>query len=128
VKRTPYGPACKKCGTENKPRCANCFLPINDKYYSAFNRFWHIKCFTCKVCDKSVDTNEFIGHDNWPCHKDCYINRFARKCAYCKMLIQEEFIKVGDHDVHKQCYDKFMADYDEISLNIKSKEQSDFES
>jgi len=37
-------------------------------------------------------------------------------------------MKVGDYDVHKQCLDKFLVDYKDITENLKSQEQSDFES
>ena len=37
-------------------------------------------------------------------------------------------MKVGEYDVHKQCVDQFITDYDEISKHTKSKEQSEFES
>lgn len=101
---------------------------INDKYYSAFNRFWHVKCFTCKVCNKGVNPNCFIGHDNWPCHKQCYINEYARKCQFCHKIIEGEYMKIGDYDIHLHCVDGFMENYKDLDKEGKSKEQEDFES
>lgn len=91
VKRTLSGPTCQDCYKKYKPRCANCFLFITKNFYIAFNRMWHIDCFKCKVCELKVDCNEFIGNENWPCHKDCYIAKFARKCYYCKKVIEGQF-------------------------------------
>lgn len=126
------GPACHDCSEANKPRCSNCFLIIHDELYNKFNRYWHVDCFTCKVCEKKVDPAEFTGHENWPVHTECWKEKYARKCAHCKKIIWGDFMKISTFDVHVDCSKEFVdilynTPIDEGPM-MRSKEQEEFES
>lgn len=128
VSRSLAGPACVTCGKNHKPRCSNCFLIINDDFYYKFQRFWHVECFKCKVCLKPVDPSEFMGHENWPVHVDCWKKTFARKCAHCGEIINSNFMKIWNFDVHVECSNDFVDNYYKKPVEVKSRDQEEFES
>jgi hypothetical protein len=132
VSRSVSGPACKNCAEANKPRCSNCFLIIHDQLYNKFDRYWHVDCFTCKICEKKVDPTHFIGHENWPVHKECWEAQIARKCQHCKEIIWGDFMKISTFDVHIDCSKLFVEYLYKTPIDdgilVRSKEQEDFES
>jgi hypothetical protein len=91
-----------------------------------------VDCFTCKICEKKVDPTHFIGHKNWPVHKECWEAQIARKCQHCKEIIWGDFMKISTFDVHIDCSKLFVEFLYKTPIDdgilVRSKEQEDFES
>lgn len=51
-------PYCSKCAPSSSISCAACNKPIVDRVVQAFDKNWHVDCFTCTVCKKPFGDNQ----------------------------------------------------------------------
>lgn len=63
---------CKGCAIEDKPRCANCNLPINSNPINACGLLFHPKCLVCPYCNKSLISHSFSRVRGKPCCMKCF--------------------------------------------------------
>ncbi|CAA96598.1 LIM zinc-binding domain-containing protein [Caenorhabditis elegans] len=51
----PMKPSCYACHIQtNHPSCTGCSLPVIERGLVAFNRLFHIDCFRCAICNKTI--------------------------------------------------------------------------
>jgi len=87
--------------------CGRCDKQILDPVVaSVFNQTFHVDCFTCTSCDKTLHTGiEFyvIG-DNQPTCNDCY-KKNLKKCKKCGKNIESgRIIKALGFEFHPECF------------------------
>ncbi|XP_046893255.1 lipoma-preferred partner [Hypomesus transpacificus] len=92
--------------------CTICSKPIMERILRATGKAYHPHCFTCVVCQRSLDgipfTVDTANHIH--CIEDFH-KKFAPRCCVCSGPImpapgQEETVRIValDRDFHVQCY------------------------
>jgi len=108
-----------------QPRCSLCGLPILDRVLTALDKKYHPACFTCALCNVSLDGEQFVVDDKTQtvtC-RQCYIRTKAPKCERCKSAIVSEpgkrttVITCNGKQYHHNCYTCKKCD-----MNLSGKE------
>ncbi|KAG5869343.1 hypothetical protein JTB14_022591 [Gonioctena quinquepunctata] len=105
-------PYCEEDYQNTLEKCCVCQNPILDRILRATGKPYHPKCFTCVVCEKSLDGIPFTvdATNRVHCIEDFH-KIFAPRCWVCKHPImpkpgEEETVRVValDHSFHINCY------------------------
>ncbi|KAH7638975.1 lipoma-preferred partner [Dermatophagoides farinae] len=100
-------PHCEQCYLNSLEKCSICEKPILDRILRATGKPYHPSCFTCVVCEKSLDGIPFTVDATNQVHCiDCFHNKFAPrfrvvalersfhvncyKCEDCDLLLSSE--------------------------------------
>ncbi|KAK7864065.1 hypothetical protein R5R35_002720 [Gryllus longicercus] len=84
---------CQNC----KKKCSGEVLRVQDKYF-------HIACFKCKVCEKSLAQGGFFCKDGgYYCTVD-YQRLFGTKCATCGDYVEGEVVTALGNTYHQKCF------------------------
>ncbi|XP_032925048.1 lipoma-preferred partner [Catharus ustulatus] len=103
---------CEPCYINTLEQCSVCAKPIMERILRATGKAYHPHCFTCVMCNRSLDGIPFTvdAGGNIHCIEDFH-KKFAPRCSVCKEPImpapgQEETVRIValDRDFHVQCY------------------------
>ncbi|XP_062833003.1 lipoma-preferred partner [Anolis carolinensis] len=103
---------CEPCYINTLEQCNVCAKPIMERILRATGKAYHPHCFTCVICQRSLDGVPFTvdAGGNIHCIEDFH-RKFAPRCSVCKEPImpaqgQEETVRIValDRDFHVQCY------------------------
>lgn len=105
-------PYCEEDYLNTLEKCSVCMKPILERILRATGKPYHPQCFTCVVCDRSLDGIPFTvdaTNQNY-CIQDFH-KKFAPRCCVCRQPImpepgQEETVRVValDRSFHFECY------------------------
>lgn len=85
--------SCQSC----KKKCSGEVLRVQDKYF-------HIGCFKCRVCQSSLAQGGFFCKDGeYFCTKD-YQDRFGTKCSNCGLFVEGEVVTALGKTYHSACF------------------------
>ncbi|WKY05029.1 hypothetical protein Q1695_005774 [Nippostrongylus brasiliensis] len=105
-------PTCKPCYEATLEKCKKCGNKIADRLLRAHGDAYHVECFTCTGCSRTLDGVPFTTdpQDNVYC-VTCYQDKFAPRCAVCNKPIvpkdgEKESVRViaMDKSFHPSCY------------------------
>ena len=71
---------------------------------TALNKSWHIDCFSCSSCSKTLNDESFLEINDCAYCKDCYVEELAPKCKRCNEAIVENFISALNSYWHPGCF------------------------
>ncbi|XP_076134143.1 lipoma-preferred partner [Alosa pseudoharengus] len=103
---------CEPCYINTLETCNICSQPIMERILRATGKAYHPQCFTCVVCQRSLDGIPFTvdASNHIHCIEDFH-KKFAPRCSVCAEPImpapgQEETVRIValDRDFHVQCY------------------------
>ncbi|KAM3850252.1 lipoma-preferred partner [Diretmus argenteus] len=103
---------CEPCYINTLETCTICSKPIMERILRATGKAYHPHCFTCVVCQRSLDGIPFTvdAANHIHCIEDFH-KKFAPRCCVCSDPImpapgQEETVRIValDRDFHVQCY------------------------
>nr|XP_056705700.1 lipoma-preferred partner [Euleptes europaea] len=103
---------CEPCYINTLEQCSICAKPIMERILRATGKAYHPHCFTCVMCQRSLDGIPFTvdAGGNIHCIEDFH-RKFAPRCSVCKEPImpaqgKEETVRIValDRDFHVQCY------------------------
>ncbi|XP_071373712.1 lipoma-preferred partner [Centroberyx affinis] len=103
---------CEPCYINTLETCTICSKPIMERILRATGKAYHPHCFTCVVCQRSLDGIPFTvdAANHIHCIEDFH-KKFAPRCCVCSEPImpapgQEETVRIValDRDFHVQCY------------------------
>ncbi|XP_077204131.1 lipoma-preferred partner [Paroedura picta] len=103
---------CEPCYINTLEQCSVCTKPIMERILRATGKAYHPHCFTCVMCQSSLDGIPFTvdAGGNIHCIEDFH-RKFAPRCSVCKEPImpaqgQEETVRIValDRDFHVHCY------------------------
>lgn len=103
---------CEPCYINTLETCTICSKPIMERILRATGKAYHPHCFTCVVCQRSLDGIPFTvdASNHIHCIEDFH-KKFAPRCCVCHEPImpapgQEETVRIValDRDFHVQCY------------------------
>lgn len=103
---------CEPCYVNTLETCTICSKPIMERILRATGKAYHPHCFTCVVCQRSLDGIPFTvdASNHIHCIEDFH-KKFAPRCCVCHEPImpapgQEETVRIValDRDFHVQCY------------------------
>ncbi|KAK7069807.1 E3 ubiquitin-protein ligase NRDP1 [Halocaridina rubra] len=105
-------PYCEDCYLNTLEKCCVCLKPILDRILRATGKPYHPQCFTCVVCNKSLDGIPFTVDASNQIHCiDDFHKKFAPRCTVCKEPImpepgKDETVRVValDRSFHVNCY------------------------
>lgn len=105
-------PTCESCYQNSLEKCTACNRPISDKLLRACGGVYHVNCFVCYSCKKSLDGIPFtLDKDNNVHCVPCFHDKFAPRCAMCSKPIvpqdgEKESVRVVamDKSFHVDCY------------------------
>lgn len=84
---------CQSC----KKKCSGEVLRVQDKYF-------HIQCFKCRVCQNSLAQGGFFCKDGeYYCTRD-YQDRFGTKCSHCGLFVEGEVVTALGKTYHSSCF------------------------
>ncbi|KAI9564637.1 hypothetical protein GHT06_008378 [Daphnia sinensis] len=84
---------CQSC----KKKCSGEVLRVQDKYF-------HIQCFKCRVCQNSLAQGGFFCKDgDYYCTRD-YQDRFGTKCSHCGLFVEGEVVTALGKTYHSSCF------------------------
>jgi len=95
----------EKRNSNSKPTTEKCFQCGDDigsiHYLKALDQQFHVNCFYCDICKKSLVDQTFVpSDDKKPICTDCY-----KTCLLCGKLIKESYIEFGDGALyHTNCF------------------------
>ncbi|KAG8429775.1 hypothetical protein GDO86_019248 [Hymenochirus boettgeri] len=105
-------PLCEECYQDTLECCALCQKKITERLLKAIGKCYHPACFTCAVCQCSLQGEPFIVDDaSQPhCVAD-YHRRYAPRCSVCGDPIapeqgRDETVRVValEKNFHMMCY------------------------
>lgn len=105
-------PYCEAGYLDTLEKCCVCLNPILDRILRATGRPYHLQCFCCIVCGKSLDGIPFTvdATNQIHCIEDFH-KKFAPRCCVCQLPImpepgQDETVRVValDRSFHIACY------------------------
>ncbi|KJA26865.1 hypothetical protein HYPSUDRAFT_1033679 [Hypholoma sublateritium FD-334 SS-4] len=86
--------------------CPGCKRPATNTKGGLFigcgNSFFHVDCYNCKKCTKSIEANDLVllDVDGLPLCPNCF-----HKCNLCKLTISENIIYASEHMYyHPECF------------------------
>ncbi|XP_061744685.1 lipoma-preferred partner isoform X2 [Nerophis ophidion] len=103
---------CEPCYVNTLETCTICIKPIMERILRATGKAYHPHCFTCVVCQRSLDGVPFTvdASNHIHCIHDFH-KKFAPRCCVCSEPImpapgQEETVRIValDRDFHVHCY------------------------
>ncbi|CAB03095.2 Zyxin [Caenorhabditis elegans] len=105
-------PTCEGCYQNSLEKCTACNRAISDKLLRACGGVYHVNCFVCFSCKKSLDGIPFtLDKDNNVHCVPCFHDKFAPRCALCSKPIvpqdgEKESVRVVamDKSFHVDCY------------------------
>ncbi|KAK9501233.1 hypothetical protein O3M35_011983 [Rhynocoris fuscipes] len=84
---------CQLC----KKKCSGEVLRVQEKYF-------HIACFKCVVCNSSLAQGGFFCKDDaYYCTED-YQKKFGTKCAECKKYVEGDVVTALGKTYHQGCF------------------------
>ena len=85
--------------------CENCKKVVEGEKVGckAFNNVYHISCFNCETCGKSVHGIEFYAVNSKPYCESCYLASLE-KCTVCDKIITERILKAAGKAYHPECF------------------------
>lgn len=68
------------------------------------DRYFHISCFKCRVCQSSLAQGGFFCKDgDYYCTRD-YQERFGTKCSHCGRFVEGEVVTALGKTYHSGCF------------------------
>ncbi|XP_054913877.1 actin-binding LIM protein 1-like isoform X1 [Poeciliopsis prolifica] len=101
---------CQRCNEPASPNpirhpnnCSGCGRDIkNGQALLALGAQWHLGCFKCTSCRKTL-SGEYINKDGFPyCERD-YQAQFGVKCEACQRFITGKVLEAGERHYHPGC-------------------------
>jgi hypothetical protein len=88
----------------NQPICQQCGQPILGQYITALNAVWHPEHFLCAACHRPIGDSSYNVQDGRPYHTQCFIERFAPRCAWCGKPLSGRYLQAEGKSYHPECY------------------------
>ncbi|XP_042219782.1 actin-binding LIM protein 3-like [Homarus americanus] len=84
---------CEACGK----KCSGEVLRVQEKYF-------HINCFKCHSCKKSLAQGGFFTRDKDYYCTECYQKNFGQRCATCGLYVEGEVVSALGNSYHQKCF------------------------
>ncbi|VDK75384.1 unnamed protein product [Litomosoides sigmodontis] len=83
------------------PRCSGCDELIFSKEYTfAEDKSWHLDHFCCFGCDMQLGGHRYMMKDEQPYCFNCYMERYAKTCRFCRIKIAPDKQRISFKDLH----------------------------
>ncbi|KAG8591344.1 hypothetical protein GDO81_000133 [Engystomops pustulosus] len=84
--------------------CNNCSSPCKGEVLRVQNKYFHIKCFTCKVCSCDLAQGGFfVRQGDYICTLD-YQKLYGTRCFSCDEFIEGEVVSALGKTYHPRCF------------------------
>ncbi|XP_066998828.1 actin-binding LIM protein 2 isoform X3 [Anabrus simplex] len=94
----------KKTIRRGKTFCQNCKKKCSGEVLRVQDKYFHIACFKCKVCENSLAQGGFFCKDGgYYCTAD-YQRQFGTKCAICGEYVEGEVVTALGNTYHQKCF------------------------
>ena len=99
-------PWCRQCEDKTK-QCSVCRKPIINQGITYESLDYHVHCFCCSKCQKSLEHEEILcANQSKPFCVQCHEELFAKRCAKCQRPIPSnvKYPVIDDKPYHDQCF------------------------
>ncbi|XP_023317094.1 actin-binding LIM protein 2 isoform X1 [Trichogramma pretiosum] len=88
-----------------KTFCQACSKKCTGEVLRVLDKYFHVNCFKCAVCNNSLAQGGFFARDDkYYCTKD-YRERWGTKCAGCGEYVEGDVVTAGEkHAFHPNCF------------------------
>lgn len=87
-----------------KTQCQNCKKKCSGEVLRVQDKYFHIQCFKCRVCQNSLAQGGFFCKDgDYYCTRD-YQDRFGTKCSHCGLFVEGEVVTALGKTYHSSCF------------------------
>ncbi|XP_046993366.1 actin-binding LIM protein 3 isoform X3 [Schistocerca americana] len=94
----------KKVVKRGKTFCHNCKKKCSGEVLRVQDKYFHISCFKCIVCENSLAQGGFFCKDGgYYCTND-YQRQFGTKCATCGKYVEGEVVSALGNTYHQKCF------------------------
>ncbi|XP_043554292.1 actin-binding LIM protein 2 isoform X5 [Chiloscyllium plagiosum] len=84
--------------------CHKCGKPCKGEALRVQNKFFHINCFTCKVCGCDLaEGGFFVRQEEYICTSD-YQRLYGTRCFSCNEFIEGEVVSALGKTYHPKCF------------------------
>ena len=83
--------------------CKDGILP-QEKYLKHESRTWHVHCFTCSSCKKSLIGQGFHDYASSLMCSECYIDKVSKRCQVCQKPIVGKGVQYSFSVYHDECF------------------------
>lgn len=83
--------------------CKDGILPL-EKHLKHESRTWHVQCFCCSSCKKSLVGTGFHDYAGSLMCSDCYALKVSKKCHACQNAIIGQGVQYGFSMFHPDCF------------------------
>ncbi|XP_075713696.1 actin-binding LIM protein 2 isoform X2 [Rhinoderma darwinii] len=84
--------------------CNNCSSACKGEVLRVQNKYFHIKCFTCKVCGSDLAQGGFfVRQGDYVCTLD-YQKLYGTRCFSCDEFIEGEVVSALGKTYHPRCF------------------------
>lgn len=90
---------CYKCGEKVLGEGSGC---------TAMDQVYHIRCFTCHVCEKELRGKPFFAMEGKPYCEEDYLNTLE-KCCVCQKPILDRILRATGKPYHPACFKCIMC-------------------
>ncbi|GAB6025250.1 hypothetical protein CHUAL_010671 [Chamberlinius hualienensis] len=91
---TDFFGICSKCGEKVTGEGTGC---------TAMDQVFHVKCFTCYVCQSPLQGKPFYAMDTKPYCEEDYLNTLE-KCSVCTKPILDRILRATGKPYHPRCF------------------------
>nr|XP_027234715.1 actin-binding LIM protein 1-like isoform X1 [Penaeus vannamei] len=91
--RRSWKTLCESCGK----KCSGEVLRVQEKYF-------HISCFKCNSCKKSLAQGGFFTREKDYYCTECYQKNFGQRCATCGLFVEGEVVSALGNTYHQKCF------------------------
>lgn len=99
-------PCCQICYRTNiLPKCVKCSQPIEDQQIIYRDNRYHQQCFTCSLCQQTIQQKQFPTQNGNPFCSNCYQTKILPKCFKCSKTIEDQQSTIFQgNKFHQQCF------------------------
>lgn len=90
--------------TKGKTLCESCGKKCSGEVLRVQEKYFHINCFKCHSCKKSLAQGGFFTREKDYYCTECYQKNFGQRCATCGLYVEGEVVSALGNSYHQKCF------------------------
>ncbi|XP_045104500.1 actin-binding LIM protein 3-like isoform X5 [Portunus trituberculatus] len=87
-----------------KTLCEYCAKKCSGEVLRVQEKYFHINCFKCHSCKKSLAQGGFFTREKDYYCTECYQKNFGQRCATCGLYVEGEVVSALGNSYHQKCF------------------------
>ncbi|KAK8733631.1 hypothetical protein OTU49_006398 [Cherax quadricarinatus] len=90
--------------TKGKTLCESCGKKCSGEVLRVQEKYFHINCFKCHSCKKSLAQGGFFTREKDYYCTECYQKNFGQRCTTCGLYVEGEVVSALGNSYHQKCF------------------------